>query len=90
LTSKRKISVRWGIIVEIADPSISVTVQGEDIQITKSDSGEAYQIKPGEHTLHVKHGDLEFDTDEIKRNLKIVYDALLPKWNYRATPQIRQ
>jgi hypothetical protein len=29
-------------------------------------------------------------TDEIKRDLKIVYDELLPKWNYRAIPQIRQ
>jgi len=27
-------------------------------------------------------------TDEIKRNLKIVFDDLLPKWNYRAIPQI--
>ena len=26
-------------------------------------------------------------TDEIKRNLKIVFDDLLPKWNYRAVPQ---
>ncbi len=26
-------------------------------------------------------------TDEIKRNLKIVFDDLLPKWNYRAIPQ---
>jgi hypothetical protein len=26
-------------------------------------------------------------TDEIKRNLKIVFDNLLPKWNYRAIPQ---
>ncbi len=26
-------------------------------------------------------------TDEIKRNLKIVFDGLLPKWNYRAVPQ---
>lgn len=26
-------------------------------------------------------------TDEIKQNLKIVFDGLLPKWNYRATPQ---
>jgi hypothetical protein len=26
-------------------------------------------------------------TDEIKHNLKIVFDGLLPKWNYRATPQ---
>jgi len=29
-------------------------------------------------------------TDEIKRNLKIVFDNLLPKWNYRAIPQMRQ
>ena len=26
-------------------------------------------------------------TDEIKYNLKIVFDDLLPKWNYRAIPQ---
>jgi hypothetical protein len=26
-------------------------------------------------------------TDEIKRNLKIIFDDLLPKWNYRAIPQ---
>ena len=29
-------------------------------------------------------------TDEMKRDLKIVYDDLMPKWNYRAIPQIRQ
>ncbi len=29
-------------------------------------------------------------TEEIKNNLKIVFDDLLPKWNYRATPQVRQ
>lgn len=29
-------------------------------------------------------------TDEIKSNMKIVFDDLLPKWNYRATPQVRQ
>ena len=26
-------------------------------------------------------------TEEMKGNLKIVFDDLLPKWNYRATPQ---
>lgn len=26
-------------------------------------------------------------TEEMKSNLKIVFDDLLPKWNYRATPQ---
>lgn len=29
-------------------------------------------------------------TEEMKSNLKIVFDDLLPKWNYRAIPQIRQ
>jgi hypothetical protein len=29
-------------------------------------------------------------TEEIKHNLKIVFDDLLPRWNYRAIPQIRQ
>ena len=27
-------------------------------------------------------------TDEIKQNLKIVFDRLLPKWNYTAIPQL--
>lgn len=29
-------------------------------------------------------------TKEIKNNLKIVFDDLLPRWNYRASPQMRQ
>lgn len=29
-------------------------------------------------------------TEEIKSNLKILFDDLLPKWNYKATPQTRQ
>jgi len=29
-------------------------------------------------------------TEAIKQNLEIVYDDLLPNWNYRAVPQIRQ
>lgn len=29
-------------------------------------------------------------TEEIKSNLKIIFDDVLPKWNYRAVPQIRQ
>ncbi len=26
-------------------------------------------------------------TDHMKQNLKIIFDTLLPKWNYRAIPQ---
>jgi hypothetical protein len=26
-------------------------------------------------------------TDQMKQNLKIVFDNLLPQWNYRAIPQ---
>lgn len=29
-------------------------------------------------------------TEDIKNNLKIVFDDLLPKWNYRALPQMRR
>ncbi|MCP4300828.1 MAG: ISAzo13 family transposase, partial [Gammaproteobacteria bacterium] len=29
-------------------------------------------------------------TDEMKQQLRIVYDELLPKWNYTATPKNRQ
>jgi hypothetical protein len=29
-------------------------------------------------------------TEEMKQNLKIVFDKLLPNWNYRAIPQMRQ
>lgn len=29
-------------------------------------------------------------TEDMKNNLKIVFDDLLPKWNYRALPQMRQ
>jgi hypothetical protein len=27
-------------------------------------------------------------TDDFKKNLKIVFDEYLPKWNYRAVPQL--
>ena len=29
-------------------------------------------------------------TEEMKANLRITYDKLLPKWNYVASPEIRQ
>ena len=29
-------------------------------------------------------------TEEMKQNLEIVYDNLLPNWNYTAVPQMRQ
>ena len=29
-------------------------------------------------------------TEEMKQDLKIVFDDLLPNWNYRAVPEIRQ
>ncbi|MEG4571681.1 hypothetical protein QUA56_02970 [Microcoleus sp. N3A4] len=27
-------------------------------------------------------------TDDFQKNLKIVFDEYLPKWNYRAVPQL--
>ena len=29
-------------------------------------------------------------TDDFKKNLKIVFDEYLPKWNYRAVPQTHE
>ena len=29
-------------------------------------------------------------TEEMKQNLEIVYDKLLPKWNYTAVPKMQQ
>jgi hypothetical protein len=29
-------------------------------------------------------------TDEIKGNLKIIYDSLLSNWNYKTVPMFRQ
>ncbi len=50
--------------VEINDPQIEVTVTGTGI-VVKDKGGEDVRVTPGEHTLHIKRGDLEFDTDKF-------------------------
>ncbi len=55
---------RGTLRVEINDPQIEVAVKGSDI-VVKDEGEEDIRLKPGEHTLHVKRGDLEFDTDAI-------------------------
>ncbi len=69
------------IVVEIDDPSIQVTVEGEELKITKKESGEEYQIKAGERTLHVKYGELDFKTDQftLRRGEKVVLSVRLAK-----------
>ena len=55
---------RGTLRIEINDPQIEVAVQGTDI-VVKDEGQEDIRLKPGEHTLHVKRGALEFDTDAI-------------------------
>ncbi len=51
--------------IEINDSQIEVTVKGTDI-LVKDEGVEDIRVKPGKHTLHVKRGELEFDTDVIE------------------------
>ena len=52
---------RGTLRIEITDPQIEVAIQGTDI-VVKVEGQKDIRLKPGEHTLHVKQGDLEFDT----------------------------
>ena len=66
------------VVVEFDDPLISATIQGEDIVISDptvtvdpkskkhKQAGDPIKIRPGEHTLHVSRGGLEFDTKKFK------------------------
>jgi serine/threonine protein kinase len=49
--------------IEINDPSIEVTVAESGYKI--KGKTEEVTIRPGEHTLHVKTGELEFDTSKF-------------------------
>jgi serine/threonine protein kinase/formylglycine-generating enzyme required for sulfatase activity len=49
--------------IEINDPSIEVTVAESGYKI--KGKTEEVRVRPGEHTLHVQLGDLEFDTDKF-------------------------
>ncbi len=53
---------RGTLRIEITDPLIEVAIQGTDI-VVKDEGEEDVRLTPGEHTLHVKRGNLEFDTD---------------------------
>ncbi|MEL7086763.1 MAG: ISAzo13 family transposase [Cyanobacteria bacterium J06597_1] len=44
-------------------------------------------LKTTVKVIHQKYLAGREATEEIKRNLEIVYDELLPQWNYRAIPQ---
>lgn len=50
--------------VEVLDDDVEVTFQKDTITI--SDGEQKYPVKPGEHRLHVKAGNLEFDTDSFQ------------------------
>ena len=79
------------IVVEFDDPSISVTIKGEDILISDptatvdpkaknyKQSGDPIRIRPGEHVLHITRGGLEFDTDKftLHRGKRVVLTVKL-------------
>jgi Leucine-rich repeat (LRR) protein len=67
------------IVVEIDDPSIQVTVDGENIKITQATSGKEFTVKAGPQRLHVQRGDVAFHTDQfsLHRGKKVVLSAKL-------------
>ncbi|MEO1526006.1 MAG: protein kinase, partial [Planctomycetota bacterium] len=50
--------------IEINDPKIEVAIRGTDIVLSGAGDKEL-QLTPGEHTLHVRRGDFEFDTESL-------------------------
>ncbi|TWT96318.1 Serine/threonine-protein kinase PknB [Neorhodopirellula pilleata] len=50
--------------IEIDDPSIKVSVGGDDRLRVTADQGE-FEIAPGEHHLQIKVGDVSFQTNEF-------------------------
>ncbi|MDA1049288.1 MAG: DUF1080 domain-containing protein [Planctomycetota bacterium] len=49
--------------IEILSDDVEVTFQNETI--TLADGTQEYNVKPGDHTLHIKSGNAEFDTDKF-------------------------
>ncbi|MEX2026060.1 MAG: hypothetical protein WEH44_02150, partial [Pirellulaceae bacterium] len=50
--------------IEIHDPAISATVMGTELSVQGS-GDHPLTVEPGEHGLHVKYGELEFDTNKF-------------------------
>ncbi len=51
--------------VEINDPEIEVSIKGTELVFKGADPKEV-SLKPGEHVLHVKRGNFEFDTKSLR------------------------
>jgi hypothetical protein len=58
--------------IEIDDPAIKVVFVENGVTITGADK-KPIMLRPGEHSIRVKRGDFEFNTDkfEIKKTLKV-------------------
>ena len=78
-------SNRGTLRVEINDSQIEVTVTGTGI-VVKDEGVEDVRVTPGEHTLHVKRGDLEFETDkfELKKGETVAVQVALVGRRVRA------
>ncbi len=69
------------VVIEINDPEIQVSFDKKDLVFKGADTQEI-RVGPGEFGMHVKRGDLEFDTDKpiiVKRGdvvrLKVSYQV---------------
>ncbi|HCS53081.1 protein kinase [Rubinisphaera sp.] len=72
------VQTNHGVVrVEVSDPSLSVTIEGQ--KITMQDGDKQITIQPGIETLMIQHGDFKFETDEfqIKRSDKLTFKVEL-------------
>jgi hypothetical protein len=68
--------------IEITDPAIRVAIDQGEFKFKGADTQEI-SVEPGEHTLRIKHGELEFETDKfiLKKHGKVTLSIQLLKGN---------
>jgi hypothetical protein len=49
--------------VEVFSDNVEVTFQNETVKL--ADGSHSYRVTPGDHVLHIKSGDVEFETDSF-------------------------
>jgi hypothetical protein len=69
------VRTNYGTIrVEASDPNTVVTVDGQMRIVLRNSDTTTLTVRAGEHVLHIKQGDLEFETDRflVRRGEKVV------------------
>ena len=54
------------LIIEVDDPGFAISVVGEEILVTREQSGQEYRLSPGLRQIEVQHGDLRFVTPQFE------------------------